>query len=226
MASTNKTQNLELSQYIGTDKPTYLGDYNSDMLKIDTASGELGSAIQTVAGDLNSTDAKIGTLANLTTTEKTTVVGAINEVNSNAEANTTKIGTLANLTTTDKTTVVNAINEVNSKTIEQLSTTVGTKTGKKWIDGRDIYAIVVDGLFTSGDTVLSSDKILLDVTGKVYLGGVWRIFPFYEIYQNLQNLATLSSATTTGATIRLESGGVNTNANVELVIEYLEDNQN
>lgn len=36
MASTNKTTNYELSQYIGTDKPTYLVDYNSDMLKIDT----------------------------------------------------------------------------------------------------------------------------------------------------------------------------------------------
>lgn len=35
MSSTNKTSNYELSQYIGTDKPTYLGDYNGDMLKID-----------------------------------------------------------------------------------------------------------------------------------------------------------------------------------------------
>ena len=35
MASTNKTTNYDLSQYIGTDKPTYLGDYNSDMQKID-----------------------------------------------------------------------------------------------------------------------------------------------------------------------------------------------
>lgn len=36
MSSTNKTTNYELSQYVGTDKPTYLGDYNGDMLKIDT----------------------------------------------------------------------------------------------------------------------------------------------------------------------------------------------
>lgn len=36
MASTNKTTNYELSQYVGSDKPTYLGDYNGDMLKIDT----------------------------------------------------------------------------------------------------------------------------------------------------------------------------------------------
>lgn len=36
MASTNKTTNYNLSQYVGSDKPTYLGDYNSDMQKIDT----------------------------------------------------------------------------------------------------------------------------------------------------------------------------------------------
>lgn len=36
MASTNKTTNYNLSQYVGSDKPTYLGDYNGDMQKIDT----------------------------------------------------------------------------------------------------------------------------------------------------------------------------------------------
>lgn len=36
MSSTNKTTNYNLSQYIGSDKPTYLTDYNGDMLKIDT----------------------------------------------------------------------------------------------------------------------------------------------------------------------------------------------
>ena len=36
MSSTNKTTNYELSQFIGTDKPAWLTDYNSDMSKIDT----------------------------------------------------------------------------------------------------------------------------------------------------------------------------------------------
>lgn len=36
MSSTNKTTYYNLSQYIGTDKPTYLSDYNSDMSKIDS----------------------------------------------------------------------------------------------------------------------------------------------------------------------------------------------
>lgn len=37
MSSTNKTTHYDLSQYVGTDKPTYLSDYNSDMAKIDAA---------------------------------------------------------------------------------------------------------------------------------------------------------------------------------------------
>lgn len=35
MTATNKTANYELSQFAGTDRPTWLGDYNSDMSKID-----------------------------------------------------------------------------------------------------------------------------------------------------------------------------------------------
>lgn len=41
MGSTNKTANIGLSQFIGTDKPTWLVDYNGDMSTIDEAIGEL-----------------------------------------------------------------------------------------------------------------------------------------------------------------------------------------
>ena len=37
MASTNKTQYYELGQFVGTDKPSWLADYNGDMVKIDLA---------------------------------------------------------------------------------------------------------------------------------------------------------------------------------------------
>lgn len=35
MAATNHTENYNLSQFVGTDHPTWLGDYNGDMTKID-----------------------------------------------------------------------------------------------------------------------------------------------------------------------------------------------
>ena len=35
MTATNHTENYNLSQFTGTDRPTWLGDYNGDMAKID-----------------------------------------------------------------------------------------------------------------------------------------------------------------------------------------------
>lgn len=58
MASTNKTTNYNLSQYVGSDKPTYLGDYNSDMQKIDTqmkANADSASSANSLATTAKST---------------------------------------------------------------------------------------------------------------------------------------------------------------------------
>lgn len=113
-ASTNTTTNYGLSQYVGSDKPTYLGDYNSDMYKIDTQ-----MKANADASGVNAT--AIGDLTNLTTTAKSDLVNAVNEVaggvstNAGAISSTnTNIGTLANLDTSNKTSIVNAINELVS----------------------------------------------------------------------------------------------------------------
>lgn len=137
MASTNKTTNYELSQYVGSDKPSYLNDYNQDMSKID-----LGIHAAKSEADTNTT--AIGDLTTLTTTAKSDLVSAINEVDSNADTanatavqadgkattNATAIGTLANLTTTVKNNLVGAINEVNGKvgTLSNLTTSSKTNT--------------------------------------------------------------------------------------------------
>ena len=65
---------------------------------------------------LDGTDvsAQVGVLTSLTTTEKGTIVGAINEVDSNCDDNSSDIGTLASLTTTEQGSLVGAINEVDA----------------------------------------------------------------------------------------------------------------
>ena len=63
------------------------------------------SAINEVDAHADTNNQNIGTMVNLETTVKTSLVGAVNEVNS-------KIGNLSSLNTTDKTNVINAINEV------------------------------------------------------------------------------------------------------------------
>lgn len=54
MASTNKTTTLDLSQFVGTDKPDWLTDYNEDMDKIDTWATVAESDISTATADASS----------------------------------------------------------------------------------------------------------------------------------------------------------------------------
>ena len=55
MTATNKTSNYRLSQFVGTDRPTWLEDYNGDMAKIDAQMKANADAIeQATAGGLTS----------------------------------------------------------------------------------------------------------------------------------------------------------------------------
>lgn len=96
MSSTNKTTYYKLSQYIGTDKPTYLGDYNSDMSKIDegihavketatTANQTAGSAETIAQTALGSTKTNATDIKNLQSN-----VANINSSNVTRDANISK----------------------------------------------------------------------------------------------------------------------------------------
>lgn len=83
MASTNKTTTLELSQFVGTDVPGWLTDYNSDMSKIDAfASGvnsNVSGAVQT-ANSANTTAQSASTAANQATSAATTANNTVNSI--------------------------------------------------------------------------------------------------------------------------------------------------
>ena len=76
MASTNKTTNYELSQYVGSDKPTYLVDYNGDMLKIDTAIKNAYDRAGTGITDAAAAQATANTAASTATSAATAASGA------------------------------------------------------------------------------------------------------------------------------------------------------
>lgn len=96
MSSTNKTTYYKLSQYIGTDKPTFLGDYNTDMSKIDagihgvqetatTANQTAGSAEAIAQTALESTKTNATSIKNLQSN-----VADINASNVTRDANISK----------------------------------------------------------------------------------------------------------------------------------------
>lgn len=79
MGSTNKTTNYNLSQYIGTDKPTYLGDYNGDMLKIDTQMKANSDSISQANSLAGTAQAKAEESLNKSNTN----TNSINDINQN-----------------------------------------------------------------------------------------------------------------------------------------------
>ena len=111
MSSTNKTPNYNLSQYVGTDKPTYLGDYNGDMLKIDTqmkANADAATTAESSAGEAvakatmvqNSVEAlsnRVGTVETSVTSQGQTITQLTNNVNTLVQDNKTNKSNITNL---------------------------------------------------------------------------------------------------------------------------------
>ena len=155
MSSTNKTTHYELSQYVSSDKPTYLTDYNGDMLKIDTGI----NAAKTTADSASTAATNAATAASSAQTTANTAVTNAATAQSTADTANTNIGTLANLTTTEKTSLVGAINEVNAKS-EVVDSMSGTDTNKapsvhsvkEYLDGTSLY---YNATGTTGNVVLS-----------------------------------------------------------------------
>lgn len=68
MTATNHTENYNLSQFTGTDRPTWLGDYNGDMSKIDAQLKQNADDIASAAAGGLTTVAHTGDLTGNGTT--------------------------------------------------------------------------------------------------------------------------------------------------------------
>jgi hypothetical protein len=93
--------------------PFSLDDVTTLAAQVGTLGDLTTTAKNSIVAAINEVDGEMGTLASLTTTAKNNVVAAINEVDG-------EMGTLASLTTTAKNNVVAAINEVNAKVAEKV----------------------------------------------------------------------------------------------------------
>lgn len=122
MGHTNSTANLSLPQFIGTDKPTWLGDINGAFSALDAYAGTNDAAVSAAASDASSAISQAATAVNTANTANTTAgnastaannaIGVANNAVAIAGVVDGKVGLLADLNTTDRTSIVNAINEV------------------------------------------------------------------------------------------------------------------
>lgn len=162
MSSTNKTTNYNLSQYIGTDKPTYLGDYNSDMLKIDThlkanadsASNAVSAAgaAQAVASDASKN---------------------VQKLNDSVTANSADIAGLKTKNAQQDASIQNASNTASSalnKANQNEHNIADINTRNQWVQGTNIHNTGLPN-YTKGSWNCSYNRLsgLLNISGQIEL---------------------------------------------------------
>lgn len=161
-ASTNKTTYYELPQFVGTDKPTWLGDFNEAMADIDAgmhenatdissietlaqnASSSASQASQDVAtltGRVNTLSSDVSSISQTATNAQQTSTSALNTANTangKADTNTTAITNL----TGDVTSLESYITLSDTRKLTNPTITRGAGT----IEGEDIrVALNSDG---------------------------------------------------------------------------------
>lgn len=183
--TTHKTSNDHDSIYIkktNTDPYVPTDLYNpatKEYVDSTVAGVAMGAVPDDSVGDIKlAPDVKVGSLATLTTTNKTSVTSAINEVNAKPTtpadgtitdakmASDVKVGSLAALTTTIKTSIQAAINEINTKPASPIVKCTN-------LSANDSYTATIPGVtsYVDGDmysmytTVANTGPCSLNING-------------------------------------------------------------
>lgn len=162
MSSTNKTTNYNLSQYIGTDKPTYLGDYNGDMLKIDTqlkANADSASNAASAAGAAQAVADKASK--------------DVQSLNNSVTANSEDIASLKTKNAQQDVSIQNAANSASSalsKANQNEHNITDINTRNQWIQGTNIHNTGLPN-YTKGSWNCSYNRFsgLLNISGQIEL---------------------------------------------------------
>lgn len=162
MSSTNKTTNYKLSQYIGTDKPTYLGDYNGDMFKIDS---EL-KAIADSAADANSAAGAAQAVASDASKN-------VEKLNGSVSANSAEIASLKSKNSQQDVSIQNATNTATSasnKASQNEHNITDINTRNQWVQGVNIHNTGLPN-YTKGSWSCSYNNFLglLNINGQIEL---------------------------------------------------------
>ena len=162
MSSTNKTPNYKLSQYIGTDKPTYLGDYNGDMLKIDIQLKENADSASNAASAAGAAQA---------VAEKASQ--SVQSLNDSVTANSADIASLKTKNAQQDSSIQNASNTASSalnKANQNEHNITEINTRNQWMQGTNIHNTGLPN-YSKGSWNCSYNRFsgLLNIDGQIEL---------------------------------------------------------
>ena len=187
MGHTNSTANYNLPQFVGTDKPSWLGDINNAFSAIDTAIANAASTATTADGKADA----LGTTVSGHTTQIGTLSNTVTSQGNTLNTVTALIGN-GTPTTTDQT-IIGAINEINAK--------ISTKY-EVAADGVKTYGDALDSLFSHISEVKQTSKIALTLAGRVR---VLSVYSYSDAGASFSGLSFDSSNNVTGVVCDMQS---------------------
>lgn len=175
MASTNKTVTLELSQFIATDKPSWLTDYNGDMEKIDTFAAGVDADVSSAKSDAASAKST-AQMASNTAQQAQTAAGQAQSTASSALSTANSALSTANEA---KETAGSAATLASNAAKYYQYSAAERDTGNKWTDGKAIYEKVLTGNMSSPATNIKYLNIGANVDKIVFLYGLVKLTNSY-----------------------------------------------
>lgn len=170
MASTNKTTNYELSQFVGSDKPAWLGDYNQDMVKIDAGMKDNADDITTVNTTVGGHTTAISGLTSDVSAIQTTVSEQTSDISA---LETTVSGHTSDITTLQSTVGIHTTQiDTNATDIDALEDRATTDEGLISTNATNIAENTSEIATVKGNLDNLEKKFNLDdIT--TYTTGIW-----------------------------------------------------
>lgn len=198
-ASTNKTANYELPQFVGTDKPTWLGDFNNAMASIDAGMAENKSDIESMDSRVSSAESTASTASQ----NVATLTGRVNTLQTNVESTTTTANNA-------QSTATSALNTANSA-----QSTANTADSKANEVETNLNSFEREFNLTTTKTYSSSSSDVSVIGGNIYSGSVTiatnSTGSIFKLYGNLNIRCTANPYK-----ITLNNTGISTDASYNI----------
>ena len=156
-AHTNKTANYDLPQFVGTDKPTWLGDFNEAMSDIDAGMHKNASDIASMQSDVTNAVATASRASQDVTALTTTVnslsstVTSVQTTANNAQSTANSALNVAN-TKVNSSDLFDLIYPVGSIYLSVNNTSPATLFGGTWEQIKDTFLLGAGDDYTLGNT--------------------------------------------------------------------------
>lgn len=134
MGYTNKTSHYELPQYVANDKPSWLGDFNTAMLKIDTVMANNDATAAAASSAATGAQSQVASLS----AQISTMQGQINtaiDTATTADGKATTAQTVANQANTAASEAKTTADAANQTAGNALPKSGGTMTGNLILNG-------------------------------------------------------------------------------------------